>query len=106
MNNDNLNLNHNSEFINHNLESQMELQKLKKELMKSFDQYKKTMKYLSADLPIECLCLPSQVENILIEQGYLRIYDLFDVDFAKIKGLGVVRIRDLTTRLNQFLSVL
>ena len=42
----------------------------------------------------------------LINHGCNRIYDLFDCDFTKIKGLGVSRIRDLTACLDKFFSML
>ena len=86
--------------------NEMQLEKLKKDLRTSFEGYQKTMKYLVADAPIEILCLPKAVEQILLDNGLLRVYDLFDVDFVKIKGLGVTRIKDLTSRLDQFFSML
>ena len=82
------------------------LQKLRKELVQSWEKYKQTIKYLACDAPIEILCLPKEIENILISNNFLRIYDLFDLDFTKIEGIGVKRARDLTSRLNQFLSML
>ncbi len=88
-----------------NIEQDIKMQKLKEELAKSFSEYRKTMKFLSADAPIEILCLPKTIENILIDSGCLRIYDVFDLDFTKVKGLGTVRVRELTTRLDQFFSM-
>lgn len=79
--------------------------KIKKQLLESLQNYNKTMSYMICDAPIETLCLKKDIENILINIGCLRIYDLLDRDLTKIKGLGVSRIRDLTTRLNEFLSI-
>ena len=84
----------------------MQLEKLKKELKHSFENYQKTMKYMVADAPIEVLCLSKSLEKILLDNGLLRVYDLFDVDFVKIKGLGVSRIKELTTRIDEFFSML
>lgn len=86
-------------------EQDIKIQKLKEELSKSFEEYRKTMKFLSADAPIEILCLPKNIEQLLISAGCLRVYDVFDLDFTKVKGLGPIRIRDLTTRLDQFFSM-
>ncbi len=83
----------------------IEKKKINEELLKSLENYRKTMDYMSADVPLGCLCLSPAVETALRSAGCDRIYDLFDRDFTKIKGLGVTRIRDLTTRLNQFLSI-
>lgn len=104
--NQNLNLNQSSNSVNQNLEYDIEIQALKERLKQSFDQYEKTMKFLSADAPIEILCLPAPIEKLLLSNGCLRIYDVFNLDLAKIKGLGVSRVRDLTARLDQFFSML
>jgi guanylate kinase len=100
------NVKENFENINSNFEKEIDIQKLKEELIKRFQDYQQTMKYLLADAPIEILCLPSTTEKILLDQGFLRIYDLFDVDFIKIKGFGVTRVGHLTTSLDKFFSML
>ena len=84
----------------------VDMAKLKEELKQKFNDYQKTMKYMLADAPIEVLCLSSSLEKILTDQGFLRIYDLFDIDLVKIKGLGVVRIKQLTSSLDKFFSML
>ena len=94
------------ENVNNNFDAELDMQKLKKELRQKFDDYQKTMKYLLADAPIEVLCLPKPIETILLNEGFLRIYDLFNADFVKIKGLGAVRIRHLTTSLDKFFAML
>lgn len=100
------NLIKNTESVNINFETDIKMQKLKEELQKSFAQYQKTMKYMLADAPLQVLCLPTIIETILLDSGILRIYDLFDVDLTEIKGLGVVRLRQLTTSLDKFISML
>lgn len=88
------------------VEQDLQLQKVREEVLKRLEGYRTTMAFLACDAPIEVLCLPRSLENILINQGWLRIYDLFDRDFTKIKGLGETRIRDLTSRLDQFFSMI
>lgn len=90
---------------NLNLEKDLDMARLKEELRKSFSNYQTTMKFLAADAPIEVLCLPPAIEKILLDQGFLRIYDLFYVDLVKVKGLGVVRIKQLTTSLDKFFAM-
>ena len=92
--------------INKNIENDLDMAKLKEELRKRFHEYQKTMKYMLADAPIEILCLPVATEKLLLDEGFLRIYDLFDVDFVKIKGFGKGRVRHLTSSLDKFFSML
>lgn len=92
--------------ISINFEKDAEIKKIREEVLKRFSEYKKTMDFMAADAPISILCLPSSMEKILISNGCFRVYDLFDLDFTKIKGFGDVRIRNLTTSLDKFLSML
>ena len=82
-----------------------ELKKIKEELLKKLEEYRKSMKYMAADAPIGILCLPKATEKSLINHGCLRVYDLFNCDFTEIKGLGVTRIKRLTACLDQFFAV-
>ena len=84
----------------------LEMEKFKEELKKGIVNYRKTVMYMAADAPIQVMCLSKQTENLLINNGIFRIYDLFDLDLTKIKGFGEVRIRELTTSLNEFLAML
>lgn len=90
----------------HILEQEKMMAKLREELLQKFKDYRQTINYMAADGPIEVLCLPKAIESLLIANDILRIYDVFDVDFTKIKGLGVVRVRYLTACLDQFFSML
>lgn len=92
--------------INTNIEIDIDMAKLKQELRQKFQEYQTTMKFMLADAPIEVLCLNPAIEKILLDQGFLRIYDLFNVDLVKIKGFGAVRIRNLTSSLDKFFSML
>lgn len=103
---DNDNVKENLENVNNNFEYDLKMQKLKEEVLKKFDDYRNTLNYMACDAPIGILCLPPVIEKILLDHGCLRIYDLIDLDFVKIKGIGVSRIKDLTSRLDQFFSML
>ncbi len=89
-----------------NIDQNMELIKIRKEILQRFKDYQRVIQYMAGDAPLGVLCLPKAVETILGDNGFLRVYDLFDRDFTEIKGLGAVRCRDLTTRLHEFLSML
>lgn len=84
----------------------MQLKKIREEVLKRYEEYNKIISFLASDAPIQSLCFPKSIENILLKNNFLRIYDLFDVDFTKIKGLGVQRCRYLTSRLDQFIAMM
>jgi hypothetical protein len=94
------------ENLEKNIEQEELLKKVREEVLKRLGEYRKSISYLACDAPISVLCLPKTIENILIDQGWLRIYDLFDRDFTEIEGLTDVRLRNLTARLDQFFSML
>lgn len=102
---DNPNVKENVDNVN-SLETELYMKKLKDELRKSFQNYEQTIKFMLADAPIEVLCLPSATEKLLLDNGLLRVYDLFDLDLVKIKGLGIARTRHVTSCLDKFLSML
>lgn len=87
------------------LNSEEITKKIHKQLLENLKNYKETMSYMCGDAPIGVLCLPKVIEKILIRNNCLRVYDLFNHDLVKIKGMGRVRIRDLTTSLDQFLPM-
>jgi len=78
---------------------------IKKKLLNSYEEYKKKIIYLSCDVPVEVLCLSKKLENILISNGINRVYDVFNIDLTKIKGLGDVRRGELTSSLEKFLPM-
>lgn len=96
----------NIEDVKNNLEKEESLRKIREEVLKRFDDYRNTLNYMVGDAPLQILCLPSIIESALLAHGCLRVYDLFDCDFTKVKGMGIVRIRDLTARLDQFFAML
>jgi hypothetical protein len=79
--------------------------KINKELTESLINYRKALSLMLGDAPIETLCLPKATEKVLLNSGFLRIYDLFNCDLAKIKGIGKIRSRHLAARLDQFVSM-
>lgn len=103
---DKINVEQKEENVNTKFENEMILQKLREELSKSFSEYRDTIKFMAADAPIEILCLQPATEKILLNNGCLRVYDVFNMDFTKVEGLGPVRLRHLTASLNQFFSMM
>ena len=67
--------------------------------------YRKVLSYLEANVPIQVLCLPKVVENALLADGCIRVYDMLNRDLTKVKGLGRNRLDLLTARLDEFLTV-
>jgi len=93
-------------LTNNHIDQDMQSRKIKEEVLKKFVDYQNSMKYLAADAPIEILCLPKTIEKCLTDHGCFRVYEIFDLDFTEIKGLGISHIRELTSSLNQFLAML
>lgn len=85
------------------LKDNMHLIKIR--LVEGLEEYRKTMSYMLTDVPISILNLHKTTETVLVNAGCLRVYDLLDRDLTKIKGIGKRRVGDLTSCLNQFLSV-
>jgi hypothetical protein len=81
--------------------------KINKELFERMISYRNTLNVLACDAPISVLCLPPNLESILIKNNLVRVFDLIygDIDFAKVKGIGEVYGNLLTARINEFLSV-
>ena len=82
-----------------------EIVESKNSLDEDLAHYRNVLRYLGGNVPIQVMCLPSVIENALIADGCLRVYDLFNRDFTKIKGLGRNRIDLLRSRLDEFISV-
>lgn len=74
-------------------------------LKKDFEHYRKTLHFFGGNIPIQALCVPKYIENALIDAGCIRVYDIFDRDLRKIKGIGTKGIDLLTSRLDEFFSV-
>lgn len=100
------NVKENFKEVNDNFEYDLQMKKLREEVLKKFEEYRTTMRFMATDAPISILCLSTPVERLLADQGFLRIYDLFDLDSVKIEGLSITRLRDLTARLEKFFSML
>ena len=95
----------NPDNVKKNIEYNEQMKKIREEVLKKFSDYRKILNMMATDAPIQILCLNKTIENALIAHGCLRIYDLINLDFTKVKGLGIRRIRDLTTRLDEFFSM-
>lgn len=85
--------------------SKSNIRKINKKLVESLHNYRNMVTYMGGDMPIGCLCLPDKYERALLNDGCLRIYDLFNRDLTKIKGIGKIGIGYLTSSLDQFLSM-
>lgn len=75
---------------------------------KSFEElahFRNTLMCLGANVPICVLCLPSDIEKILLDAGCERVYDLFFRDLRDIKGIGDKRLGIITARLDESFSV-
>lgn len=96
----------NPDAVKKNFEYEEQMKKIREEVAKKFIEYRKTLTYMATDAPLGILCLAPVIENALLAHGCLRIYDLFDCDFTKVKGLGIRRIGDLTASLDKFFSML
>lgn len=75
------------------------------EMRKNMEHYRKTLMFLGGNVPIEALCLPKSLENLLIRAGCLRVYDMINLDLTKIKGLGRKNRALLSSRLDEFFTV-
>lgn len=75
--------------------------KLKEDLI----HYRRLITYMEANVPLQVLCLPKAIENALVNDGCVRVYDLINRDLRKIKGLGSRRLDLLASRLDEFLSI-
>lgn len=78
-----------------------ELKKIQKNFFKQISNYKNYIRQCELDLPIESLCLPTTILNILKRHGISRVFHLSGLDFTKIKGLGSSRLTMLQSRLDK-----
>lgn len=72
---------------------------------KNLAHYRLILSYMGANVPIQVLCLPTAIENVLIKDGNLRVYDLIGRDLTEIKGLGASRLEMLRSRLDEYFTV-
>lgn len=75
------------------------------DLKKNLAHYRNVISYMGANVPIQVLCLPKVIENALIKDGCLRVYDLINRDLTEIKGIGSDRLALLTSRLDEFFTI-
>lgn len=104
MSKDNI-LNNDDENVKHNFEKKLFIEKLNSQMDEGFKNYKKMLRLMSCDAPISILMLPPEIETILSDNGFTRVNEILDVDFAKIKGLGKIRVGTVNAALSHFLSL-
>ena len=80
-------------------------QKVNEELKKALGVYRSNIMMMSLDVPISALCLSKKVEQILARHNVHRLYDLINRDLTEIEGISSDTARNLTTSLDQFLSM-
>lgn len=79
-----------------------EMQRIKKDFVKSIIDYKQNIDQMLFDVPIQVLCLPENINKILARNKILRVSELRCADLSKIKGLGIKKIGIIQFRLGQF----
>jgi hypothetical protein len=82
-----------------------EMEKIQKNFLKQIDSYKNYIRQCELDAPIEVLCLPNEILNILKRNGFSRVANICAADLTKIKGLGQTRLAVLQSCLDKFLPV-
>lgn len=87
---------------NNKLIMKRELAKINKDFVESLKNYHINMKKSELDAPLEVLCLPKDIMNILERHGLIRVVDIFDLDLTKIKGLGKYRIAYINSKFQEF----
>lgn len=78
---------------------------INKKISESLQNYNNLLSFMSADIPLEALCLDRKTMTILSKNGISRVFDLINLDLTKVKGIGIVRGRYLTSCLDQFFPV-
>lgn len=84
---------------------QNEMKRIGKEFTESVLKYKSFIEDSLYDVPIQVLCLPENINKILIKNNILRIVDLRRIDLERVKGLGSKKIGLIQFRLSQFVFV-
>jgi len=93
-----------------NNEKILKAQAIENELRRNVVRYRTVMNILGTNIPIECMCLPNDIEKVLIREGYTRIFDLIEFlqgsrDLSEIKGIGKTRAGLIASRLDEFVVV-
>ena len=71
-------------------------------LAENLAHYRDFVNCFGANLPIQAMCLPKRIENVLLRDGFDRIYDLLYKDFREVKGLGKAGFELIVSRLDEF----
>lgn len=72
---------------------------------KDLAHYRTVLQFMGANVPIQVLCLPPEIENVLLRDECVRVYDLLGRDLSMIKGIGNRRLNLLRSRLDEFFAV-
>jgi hypothetical protein len=72
---------------------------------KDVERYRKGIDLIVADVPIAVLCLPPNIEEILLKEGKTRVFDLLIEKLTSIRGIGDVRAGIIVDCLRKFIPV-
>lgn len=78
------------------------MKKIGKEISRCISNYQQNIDFYLYDVPIQTLCLPKNINKILIDNNILRVNQLRSADLGKIKGLGDKKLGIILSRLSEF----
>lgn len=81
------------------------LSKMREELKRYSEEYKKRIVYMSGDVDIAALCLSKKIENVLRKNDVSRVYDLLHIDIRKIQDLSDTDIALIHSQADTFLGI-
>lgn len=82
-----------------------EIIKKKVDWTKDVERYRKGIDLVVADVPIAVLCLPPNIEEILLKEGKTRVFDLLIEKLTSIRGIGDIRAGIIADCLRKFIPV-
>lgn len=81
---------------------QTEMQKISKNLIECINNYNNYIKDATLDVPIEVLCLPDKINDLLHKNDLFRVGEIISLDLTKIEGLHQRGILLIQKRLRDF----
>lgn len=78
---------------------------IRRQVMETYQMYRRKIMAMFCDAPLAALCVDDIIIKKLDRVGIRRIDQCIDRDFTKIEGLSGDEIHQLTTRLQQFISM-
>lgn len=75
------------------------------QLDRDLKHYRHVLGFLGANAPIECLCLPKNINDLLRANKVTLVFDLIDCDIRDLNGIGRQKGDIIRARLDEFLSI-